>query len=307
MTEKLSADMAGLTHAAELLKAGDVVAFPTDTVYGLGADARSDDAVEAVFTAKGRPSFNPLIVHVDGLDMAQELALFTPAALAFAQDTWPEPVTLVLPLRADAGLSSLVTAGQDSVALRMPGHPIAQQLITAFGGPIAAPSANPSGRISPTNAEHVLSGLKGKIAAVIDGGPTPAGLESTILSFLGDPPSLLRAGTYLPKGFALAETLDNAPTVPGQLASHYAPSAPVRLNATKPKTGETHIGFGPIAGDISLSVSGNLAEAAAKLYATLHEMERVGATAIAIAPIPQTGLGIAINDRLRRAAAPRNA
>lgn len=305
-TEKLGADAPGIARGAELLRAGGLVAFPTETVYGLGADARNDRAVARIFEAKGRPSFNPLIVHVSGLEMADEYGRLPPAARAFVEEVWPDAVSIVVPLREGCGLSPLVTAGQPSVALRMPNSRIALDLIEALGGPVAAPSANPSGRISPTTADHVLSGLDGKIDAVIDGGPTPAGLESTIIGFLGDIPMLLREGAFQPDfEVARATTPEGAPIAPGQLASHYAPLASVRLNATKARPGEVLLGFGPVPGDLTLSATGDLVEAAANLYAALHEADARGVTRLAVAPIPDEGLGRAINDRLRRAAAPR--
>lgn len=295
-------------HAAKVLQDGQVVAFPTETVYGLGADARSDKAVARIYEAKDRPSFNPLIIHVADVAMAETLADFTPAARGLTP-LWPGPLSMVLPLRSDAGLSTLALAGQPSVAIRIPAHPMAQALLQAFGGPLAAPSANPSGRISPTTADHVEH-LSGRIAGVLDGGPATVGLESTILD-LRDRPRLLRAG-----GVALEdiETLvgpidistDAAPIAPGMLASHYAPQGAVRLNATSAGPGETLLGFGDIAGDLTLSATGDLTEAAANLFARLHELDTLGVAQIAVAPIPNHGLGRAINDRLRRAAAPRS-
>lgn len=315
MTERLGADAAGLTRAAALLQAGGLVAFPTETVYGLGADARQAAAVAGIFAAKGRPRFNPLIVHVADMETAERVAVFSNQARGLAAAFWPGPLTLVLPLRADAGISDLVTAGLETVAVRMPAHPVARGLLTTFGGPLAAPSANPSGKVSPTDAEHVLEGLSGRIAAVVDGGACPVGVESTILGL--DPPTLLRPG-----GLDV-ETLEAAlgrplayggdvvtPNAPGQLVSHYAPGAAVRLAAGDRRAGEILLGFGPgPAADLSLSASGDLTEAATKLFAMLRVADKLararGATTIAIAPIPETGLGRAINDRLRRAAAPR--
>ena len=315
MTIRLGANAAGLAHAAQLLHQGGLVAFPTETVYGLGADARQGAAVAGIFAAKGRPRFNPLIVHVASQKMAEEIAVFSPQARALADAFWPGPLTLVLPLRETAGIADLVTAGLPTVALRVPAHPVAQALLAAFGGPLAAPSANPSGRVSPTEADHVLEGLSGRIAAVVDGGSCPVGVESTILSL--DPPRLLRPGG-LP-----AETLEAAlgtpletggdaqkPTAPGQLSSHYAPGAPVRLQVAEPGPEEVFIGFGPgPQADLSLSPAGDLVEAATRLFATLRLADKLAtarnAKAIAVAPIPERGLGRAINDRLRRAAAPR--
>ena len=313
MTEVLAPDAAGVARAARLLAGDELVAFPTETVYGLGADARSDLAVAKVFAAKGRPSFNPLIVHLPNLAAAEAFAIVGPNARALAGAFWPGPLTLVLPLRAGAGISPLVTAGLDSVAVRVPAHPLAQRLLAAFGGPVAAPSANPSGRVSPTRAGHVLDGLSGRIAAVLDGGPCAVGLESTIV--LADPePVLLRPGG-LPLealeaalGQPLALGSDGAkPTAPGQLASHYAPEAGVRLAATEARPGEVLVGFGPVKGRLTLSSTGDLVEAAARLFQTLREADGLAGPGgrIAFAPIPETGLGRAINDRLRRAAAPR--
>lgn len=317
VTERLDADAAGLARAANLLRAGGLVAFPTETVYGLGADARQPEAVARIFEAKGRPRFNPLIVHVASLAMAEEIAVFSPQARALAGAFWPGPLTLVLPLHPEAGISDLVTAGLDTVALRLPAHPLAQALLAAFGGPLAAPSANPSGKVSPTEAEHVLEGLGGRIAAVLEGSACTVGVESTILSL--DPPRLLRPGGLPAEALeaALGEALASggsasAPNAPGQLASHYAPGATVRLNAGGKHTGEVLIGFGATPeADLTLSAGADLVEAAARLFATLRLADRLatarGASAIAVAPIPEHGLGRAINDRLRRASAPREA
>lgn len=309
----------GLRAAVALLHAGELVAFPTETVYGLGADARSDRAVAAIYTAKGRPSFNPLIVHLDGLAAAKALARFPPRALALAARFWPGPLTLVLPRRADAGLSLRATAGLDTVALRAPAHPLARRLLAAFGGPVAAPSANRSGRVSPTTRAHVLDGLDGRIAAVFEGGGCPVGLESTILGFEGDTPVLLRPGGLPVEAIAAAlgcavETRGDGPvTAPGQLRSHYAPRAALRLDAAAPGPDEVWLGFGAAHGlrpGLNLSPVGDLTEAAANLFAHLRAVDAIaaqeGAARIAVAPLPETGLGAAINDRLRRAAAPRD-
>lgn len=313
-TERLAADAAGLERAAALLRAGACVAFPTETVYGLGADARRDDAVAGIYAAKDRPARNPLIVHVPDLAAAADLADLPDAAHLLAAAFWPGPLTLVLPLRRGAVLSPLVTAGLDSVAVRVPAAPVAQALLRRCGLPLAAPSANPSGRISPTNADHVLAGLSGRIAAVVDGGPCAVGLESTILDLTGAP-RLLRPGGIPAE--ALARVLDapldtdtitedTTPSAPGLMASHYAPRARVRLNAETAGPDEVLLGFGPVAGAaMNLSETGDLAEAAAGLFAALHRLDAGGASAIAVSPIPETGLGRAINDRLRRAAAPR--
>jgi len=309
-TRLLPADAAGLATAAELLARGGIVAFPTETVYGLGADARDDMAVARVFAAKGRPAFNPLIVHLPDLAAAQALCDFTPQALALADAFWPGALTLVLPLRPGAGVSRLVTAGLDTLAVRVPDHPVAQGLLRAFGGPVAAPSANPSGRISPTTAAHVMAGLDGRIDAIVDGGACGVGLESTIVGCAGAP-VLLRAGGLPAEAVeaCLGMTLQRPDaakiTAPGQTASHYAPQGTVRLEAVAAAPGEVMLGFGPIAGDLTLSATGDLTEAAANLFGHLHRLDAMGAAHIAVAPIPDHGLGRAINDRLRRAAAPR--
>ncbi|MDZ7905398.1 MAG: L-threonylcarbamoyladenylate synthase [Cypionkella sp.] len=317
-TERLAPDDHGINRAAHLLRAGQLVAFPTETVYGLGGDARDDLAVARIFQAKGRPRFNPLIVHVAALGQAETYASFSPLARDMAARFWPGPLTLVLPLRADAGLSSLVTADLSSVAIRVPAHPVARALLAAFGGPLAAPSANPSGRISPTCSDHVASGLDGLIAGIVDGGPCAVGVESTIVSMLDDGPRLLRHGGLVQEEIekALGQPLQGpsgsaqAPILaPGMLASHYAPTAALRMGATGAQAGEVMIGFGPIAGDLTLSASGDLLEAAAALFSTLRRADDLAlarsATGIAVAPIPNHGLGRAINDRLSRAAAPR--
>ena len=314
MTRTLAPDDAGIAEAARLLAAGELVAFPTETVYGLGGDARNDLAVARIYEAKGRPSFNPLIVHLPDLHAVERIAEVGPKSRMLAQAFWPGPLTLVLPLRAGAGISPLVTAGLDSVAVRVPAHPLAQRLLQAFGGPLAAPSANPSGRVSPTRADHVLEGLTGRIAAVLDGGACAVGLESTIV--LADPdPVLLRPGGVPVEVLeaALGEPLATGgdagkPTSPGQLASHYAPDAAVRLDATEARSGEVLVGFGPVRGRLSLSETGDLVEAAARLFQTLREADQLAGPGgrIAFAPVPETGLGWAINDRLRRAAAPRS-
>ncbi len=309
-TEYLSADPAGLAKAADLIRQGQLVAFPTETVYGLGGDALNGEAVAAIYAAKGRPSFNPLIAHVASAEAAQRFVQWSDQAEQLAAAFWPGPLTLVLPLRADHDVSSLVTAGLDSLAVRVPAHPTARALLQAVDGPVAAPSANPSGRISPTTADHVAAGLDGRIAAILDDGPCGVGLESTIVGLAGEP-TLLRPG-----GVALEEiewilgtqlhihqTGDQL-TAPGQLQSHYAPEAPVRLNANTRRGDEVLLGFGAVECDVNLSANGNLAEAAANLFAALHQLDTSGRP-IAVTPIPNTGLGRAINDRLKRAAAPR--
>lgn len=312
-TSLLAPDRAGLTRAAALLKAGGLVAFPTETVYGLGADARDDRAVAGIYAAKGRPSFNPLIVHLPDLAAAESLCHVSDQARRLAETFWPGAMTLVLPLRAQAGISRLVTAGLDSLAIRIPDHPVAAALLAAFGGPVAAPSANPSGRISPTIAAHVMAGLGGRIDAIVDGGACPVGVESTIIACLGAP-VLLRAGGLPAEAIAacLGEPLAQgaasaaAPVAPGQLVSHYAPRGQMRLEALQARPGEVMLGFGPMPADLNLSPSGDLTEAAARLFACLHQLDAMGALQIAVAPVPETGLGRAINDRLRRAAAPRD-
>ncbi len=342
-----------IERAARLLRAGELVAFPTETVYGLGGDATSEAAVARIFAAKGRPRFNPLIVHVPGLAEAEALALFDERARIAARRFWPGPLSLVLPRRAECGLSLLASAGLDSVALRAPAHPVAQQLLRAAGRPIAAPSANRSGRVSPTTAAHVLAefcapskdphppiatamgpplsrnareGTRGRrpragedvgLAMILDAGPCSVGIESTVLDLTGRTPALLRAG-----GVTLEELRDvfdeievpaadeDAPRAPGRLPSHYAPGLAVRLDAVSARPGEALLAFGHapppgFAEVLFLSQSDDLAEAAANLFAMLRRLDRPDFTGIAVMPIPETGLGRAINDRLRRAAAPR--
>ncbi len=311
ITETLRPDASGLARAAALVRAGDLVAFPTETVYGLGGDATDDLAVARIFAAKDRPRFNPLIAHVADVAAAQRLVVWSDLADRLAAAFWPGPMTLVLPLRADAGVSALVTADLPTLAVRVPAHPAALALLDAVGRPIAAPSANPSGRISPTSAAHVLAGLSGRIAAVLDGGPCAVGLESTILGLTPDL-VLLRAGGVPSEalanvlGYSLTLHQGSAITAPGQLASHYAPDARVRLDALTPHAGEVMLGFGPVPGTLTLSATGDLTEAAAHLFRHLHALDAMSPQGIAVAPIPETGLGRAINDRLRRAAAPRN-
>jgi len=315
-TKKLRPTPDGFATASDLLRAGGLVAFPTETVYGLGADACNSTAVAKVYEAKGRPSFNPLIVHVADLETAKRFAKFDELALSVADAFWPGPLTIVLPVREDAGLSKLVTAGLNTVAIRIPAHPVAQDLLTTFNGPIAAPSANPSGGISPTSAAHVRAGLGGRIDAVINGGKCNVGLESTIVQPMNGVCHILRAGGVPAEEIAKVATImdapkadTDAPSSPGQLASHYAPNASLRMNADAPTDSEYMIGFGVVAGQINLSTSGDLVEAAANLFAYLHmadeDAQTLGKSKIAVAPIPMTGLGVAINDRLKRASAPR--
>lgn len=308
---RLAPDAAGLRRAADLLAGGGLVAFPTETVYGLGADARNDRAVAGIYDAKGRPSFNPLIVHVADTATAGRFVIFDDVAQRLADAFWPGALTLVLPIRPDAGISALVTAGLQTLAVRVPDHPVGQRLLQAFGGPVAAPSANPSGRISATTAAHVAA-LAGRIDAVIDGGACPVGVESTIVA-CGPAPRLLRAGgipvealeACLGQPLIRDETPDQ-PSAPGQLVSHYAPTGTVRLNVTTPAPNEVLLGFGPVDAVFNLSPGGDLVEAATRLFDGLHRLDALGATRIAVSPIPDHGLGAAINDRLRRAAAPRD-
>ncbi len=310
-TQRLGMVAQDIAQAATVLQNGGLVAFPTETVYGLGADARDDRAVARIYEAKGRPSFNPLIVHVPTIEAAKALVHWSEAAQKLADAFWPGPLTLVLPLRADAGISKLVTAGLDTLAIRLPDAPLARDLLTTFGGPVAAPSANTSGQISPTRAGHVLDDLSGRIEAVLDGGACSVGLESTILGLAGDP-TLLRPGGVtrddLSKALGRPVLLrdENATiSAPGQIKSHYAPRAQVRLNAENWNTDETRLGFGNVDCDLNLSPKSDLTEAAANLFEYLHRLDALGKPTIAVSPIPEIGLGIAINDRLNRAAADR--
>ncbi|MFT5784987.1 MAG: L-threonylcarbamoyladenylate synthase [Ascidiaceihabitans sp.] len=308
-TLHLRAIESDLDRAAQLLRGGDLVAFPTETVYGLGADARNGTAVANIYAAKGRPSFNPLIVHVPDVASAKKYVVWNDTAQLLADHFWPGALTIVLPLRAGHGLSSLVTAGLDTLAIRVPKHTTAQRLLHLADTPIAAPSANPSGRISPTTAQHVLDGLAGKIAAVVDDGPCGVGLESTILGVTPNVTVLRHGGVTAEQieavlGIAVPHSAPSKITAPGQMNSHYAPNAAVRLDVIEAKTDEVLLGFGPMECDLNLSKSGDLIEAAANLFDHLHRLDKTGKP-IAIAPIPQVGLGRAINDRLRRAAAPR--
>jgi L-threonylcarbamoyladenylate synthase len=304
-----------IARAAELLRAGRLVAFPTETVYGLGADATNDAAVAAVFRAKGRPAHNPLIVHVAEPAQAEALAHWSEPARQLARAFWPGALTLVLPLRKDPAIARAAVAGLDTIALRMPDHPVALQLLRATGRPLAAPSANPSGRVSPTRAEHVSAGLGDRVDLILDGGPCRIGIESTVIALGRDVPQLLRPGGIPATKIedVLNESLLPAlptgqPHSPGQMASHYAPRAPVRLNATTVAANEGALTFGArdLRGarrTINLSTGGDLAEAAANLYAALRALDDANVAAIAVVPIPEEGLGAAINDRLRRASA----
>jgi L-threonylcarbamoyladenylate synthase len=304
-------------RAAQALARGEIVAFPTETVYGLGADARDARAVAKVFAAKERPRFNPLIVHVPNLTAAETYAVFDATARKLADAFWPGPLSLVLPTRPDSGIADLVTGGLDTIALRAPNHRVAQELLAEAKLPIAAPSANRSGRISPTMAAHVEAELGDVPAMILDGGPCPLGIESTVVGVAGDAPVLLRLGAVpreaiqavLGQALPLANE-DAAIASPGQLERHYAPNTPLRLGATDVRAREALLAFGPNAprgaiASINLSASGDLEEAAANLFASLRRLDEAGAKAMAVMPIPERGLGEAINDRLRRAAKAR--
>src|SRR5215469_15734764 len=304
-----------IAWAGALLRTGRLVAFPTETVYGLGGDATNDRAVAAIFAAKARPRFNPLIVHLPDLAKAETLAVFNEPARRAAARFWPGPLSLVLPRQPAAGLSLLASAGLDTVAIRVPAHPVAQALLREADRPVAAPSANRSGRVSATESAHVAEDLGDAVALILDDGPTPVGLESTVLDFSGASPVLLRPGAVTWE--ALADLLgpialpgSAQPKSPGMLASHYAPHLPVRLAATETHPGEALLAFGPdappgFAEVLWLSRSADLVEAAVNLFAMLRRLDRPCFTGIAVMPIPEHGLGCAINDRLRRAAAPR--
>lgn len=297
---------AAIADAAAIIAAGGCVATPTETVYGLAADATNAEAVAGIYAAKGRPSFNPLIVHVADRRAAEAIAMFDRDARALADAFWPGPLTLVLPLRPDAPIAGLVTAGLSTVAIRVPQHRAMQALLAATGKPLAAPSANASGSISPTRAAHVAASLAGRIPLIIDDGATSGGIESTIVA-VGPQPRLLRPG---PVSAAEIEReigrwlggAGEAIEAPGQLASHYAPCKPLRLNATEAQDGEWLIGFGAVTGDDTLSATGDLTQAAARLFDALHRADASDRPAIAVAPVPADGIGLAINDRLKRAA-----
>ena len=302
-TRILPFDDEAIAEAARLIGEGLPVAVATETVYGLAADATNAEAVARIYDAKGRPSFNPLIVHVPDLVTAEQIGKFDHQAGMLADEHWPGPLTLVVPLRPDAGITSLVTAGLSTIALRAPAHPAMQALLRATDRPLAAPSANASGSISPTRAEHVLRSLGGRIPLIVDAGKTERGLESTIVAATGGGLRLLRRGPIdLPDAIASTGAAIEAP---GQMASHYAPSKPLRLNASNASPDEFLIGFADVAGHASLSPGGDLVEAASRLFDLLHDADASEMTAIAVAPVPEEGLGAAINDRLRRAAAPR--
>ncbi|WP_414474979.1 L-threonylcarbamoyladenylate synthase [Microvirga sp. M2] len=320
-TARLAAEDAGLMEAAAILKRGGLVAFPTETVYGLGADATNAEAVAGIYAAKERPSFNPLISHVDSFDAARIQGAFDETARKLAEAFWPGPLTLVVPVASTCTVSDLARAGLDSVGLRVPSHPLAHALLKATGRPVAAPSANRSGRVSPTDADHVLGDLDGRIDAVLDGGATDVGVESTIVACLGGMPRLLRPGgvpseaieALLGRRLEIGSEGAKNPVAPGMLASHYAPRAQVRLNATEIRPGEAALLFGaaPLQGSaqakaqLNLSENGDPKEAAAHLFSYLRRLDASGVETIAVAPVPETGLGEAINDRLRRAAAER--
>jgi L-threonylcarbamoyladenylate synthase len=313
------ATLDAIANAARLLRDGELVSFPTETVYGLGGDATNEAAVARIFAAKGRPHFNPLIVHVPGLVETAALAIVDERARLAIERFWPGPLTLVLHRRQGSGVSLLASAGLDTLALRAPAHPVAQELLRATGRPIAAPSANRSGRVSPTTAQHVATDFDDDIGLILDGGPSPVGIESTVLDLTGAKPVLLRPGGVTLEALhavfgriELPVSGESKPRSPGRLPSHYAPNLPVRLDATSARPGEALLAIGPhappgFAEVVWLSESGDLAEAAANLFAMLRRLDRPEFTGIAVMPIPEAGLGRAINDRLRRAAAPRAA
>jgi L-threonylcarbamoyladenylate synthase len=315
-TRTLPADSAAIKAAAEILRLGGLVAFPTETVYGLGADAANGEAVARLYAAKGRPAFNPLIAHVPLPVLARKSGRFNADAEKLAVAFWPGPLTIVLPRLPDASVSDLALAGLDTVALRIPAHPVAQGLLRAFGGPIVAPSANRSGHVSPTDAEHVLADLAGRVDLVLDAGPCKVGVESTIVACIHEP-TLLRPGglareeieRVLGRPLANRTATDDAPLAPGMLSSHYAPRAKLRLDAQRAEPGEALLAFGPAPASsspvLNLSPRGDLVEAAANLFSHLRALDASGAQRIAVMTIPHEGLGEAINDRLVRAAAPK--
>lgn len=304
-----------IVAAIAALERGELVAFPTETVYGLGADATNDTAVARVYAAKGRPAFNPLISHVASAAAAFRLGDFPEMAKALAQVFWPGPLTIVVPRSDNCAVSLLASAGLASIAIRVPNHPVALELLRRLGKPLVGPSANPSGRVSPTTADHVRRHIGSKLAAILDGGRCKVGVESSVVSFLEPTPALLRPGGLSRGeieqviGIGLAvETHAARPHAPGQLTSHYAPRADIRLHAEAPRQGEVYLGFGPLHdhGPYNLSATGDMVEAAANLFRMLHELDASGVQTIAVAPIPLHGLGEAINDRLMRAVAPRS-
>ena len=315
-TRVLKADHEAIEAAARCLTAGGLVAFPTETVYGLGADAGNGEAVARLYAAKGRPSFNPLIAHVADIDAARRVGVFNPAAEKLAAAFWPGPLTLVLAKQPHCGVADLALAGLDSVAVRVPAHPVARALLKTFGGPVVAPSANRSGHVSPTSAAHVLADLRGRIDLIVDAGPCTVGVESTIVSCV-EQPTLLRPGgiprdaieRILGSTLAMPAVADDAPLAPGMLASHYAPKAAMRLDADAAQPGEALLAFGQTPSfsgtTFNLSPRGDLIEAAANLFSHLRALDASGAKRIAVMKVPHDGLGEAINDRLKRAAAPR--
>jgi len=300
---------ASIAEAADLLRAGELVALPTETVYGLGANALDDTAVAKIYAAKNRPNFNPLIVHVPDVATARRYAVFSDLAARVADALWPGPLSIVLSRSEACPLSRLVSAGLETVAIRIPAAPQARRLFEIAGLPVAAPSANKSNRLSPTEPQHVAKEFGLEVALVLDGGPCTVGLESTVLDLSTETPTLLRAGgttqealeAVIGRPLARAETDDRAPKSPGMLSRHYAPRTPLRMNATQAKDGDAMLGFGPIDGTLNLSPSGDTTEAAANLFRYLHELDAMEFAGIAVAPIPEQGLGQAINDRLRRA------
>ena len=307
----LEATPENIAQAAALLNEGKLVAFPTETVYGLGADACDDKAIAAVYEAKGRPSFNPLIIHFTSVEAASEAVIFDDRARQLAATFWPGALTIVLKRQDQCRVSLLASAGLDTLAVRVPRHPVAHALLEQSGLAIAAPSANRSGRISPTTAEHILEDMGDRVAAILDGGPCSVGLESTVIDLSGSAPALLRPGGIATEDIEAligplvkAESDDTAPRSPGMMSRHYAPSIPIRINAERANTGEALLAFGPGVKNryANLSRSGDLREAAANLFAMLHMLDQPGFNGIAVMPIPEQGLGIAINDRLRRAA-----
>jgi L-threonylcarbamoyladenylate synthase len=319
-TRTLPPSDAAIAEAVSLLAHGELVALPTETVYGLAGDATADRAVAAIFATKDRPQFNPLIAHYTGAEAARRDVTLDERAMELGRRFWPGPLTLVLPRRADCRVSLLASAGLDSQAVRVPRHEVAQRLLAAFGRPLVAPSANRSGRVSPTQAQHVAEELGDRVALILDGGPCAIGIESTVVALLGREPLLLRPGAVTEEEIeAVIGPLDHAgedgrPRGPGMLASHYAPDLPLRLDATELRAGEALLAFGPrpLAGAVlsmNLSAAGDLDEAAAQLFAALRRLDRdgrgQGLIGIAVMPVPERGLGRAINDRLRRAAAPR--
>jgi len=309
----LGASFENIALAARALRSGELVAFPTETVYGLGGDATNDRAVAAIFSAKNRPSFNPLIVHIPKATATRQFAEMPPQAEALARQFWPGPLTLVLPRLRNSKISLLASAGLDSIALRVPNNPVALSLLMMSGLPLAAPSANPSGRLSPTTAEHVAEGLGDKVSIILDGGPCRIGLESTVVSLLDARPRILRLGpigrkdigSVLGTEILTDDVATEQPRSPGQMLAHYAPTSPLRINCLQPLAGEAYLGFGPGGPDAALNLSpvGDLEEAAANLFAMLRSLDSEGHAGIAVAPIPEQGLGVAINDRLRRAVA----